>query len=277
MVSTYLILFSIMGGFSILGSTFLILMYFCTRNVERPAFKRVFWMSICDLLLSLKFWLALITGARVSMEQSKFLCLFSAIFGQFAGIATTSWYFMISVCVYAVFQPPESRWRLFLKSETLQHVYVWSVATFTSLLPWWTGHYGDLDDGTQCWISGAGDLMKLAQGIPLYLHLLFAFYLLAYAVVMSKTTFNFNKRIKEQMFVFVGVFLIVWFWPALALTWDLISPGTLPLALHYMDIGAISGNGFFNFVVWIPDICPCIKEHDISLNSTTEDYEETES
>jgi len=265
-----------MGGFSILGSTFLILMYVFTRNIENPAFKRVFWMSICDLLLSLKFWLALITGARVSMEQSKFLCLFSAIFGQFTGVATISWYFIISICVYAVFQPPESRWRLFLKSETLQHVYVWSIAAFTSLLPWWTGRYGDMDDGTQCWISGAGDRMKLAQGIPLFLYLLFAFYLLAYAFVMSKTTFNFNKRIKEQMFVFVGVFGIAWIWPALAITWDMISPGTLPLGLHYMDIGAISGSGFFNFLVWLPELCPCTQEHDISLNSsTTDDCEET--
>jgi len=75
------------------------------------------------------------------------------------------------------------------------------------------------------------------------------------------------------MFVFVGVFAVAWIWAALAHTWDIISPGTLPIGLHYMYIGAVSGSGFFNFLVWLPQVYPCSykKEHNpiLLLPSTT--------
>jgi len=270
MPSAYLIIFSISGGLSILGSAFLILLYLATAGLGSRAFRRVFWMSLCDLGLSLKFWIALITRADVSMESNKFACLCSAIVGNFFGIATISWYFMISVCVYAVFKPPESRWRLFLEYESIQHVYVWSVSTFTALLPWWTGRYGDMDDGTQCWISGAGDPMKLTLGFPLYTAYLFASYLAVYVFFLSNTDLM-RQRIKEKMLVFVGVFLFTWIWPSIALAWDFISHETMPVELHYMDVGAISGSGLFNFLVWIPQVCPCLLERNVSINSTNDE------
>jgi len=233
-------------------------------------------MSICDLLLSLKFWLALVTQAPVSMERSKFVCLLSAITGNFFAIATISWYFVISVCVYAVFQHSESRWRWFLQNEGIQHVYVWGLSTFGAFLPWWS--YGDMDDGTQCWISDFQDPMRLTMELPLYIYLLFACYLLYFVFFISKASV-LNAWLRERMLAFVGVFTIVWIWPTLATTWSFISPETLPLGLHYMDVGAICGSGFFNFLVWITHpayrnlVCSCSEPDDltstnISLNNS---------
>jgi len=225
-------------------------------------------MSLCDLGFAIKFLLALFTQANVSMESNPVACLFSAILGNFFGIAVISWYFMISVCVYASLQPQESRWRFFLEYPSIQHGYVWTVSTFAALLPWWTGHYGTMDDGAQCWISRTGDPMKLTLGVPLYSYFLFDCYLISYVFFLSKTTFNFSARIKEQMIIFVGVYVCAWFWAALAMTWEFIAPGTFPVALHYMDVGAISGSGFFNFVCWLPQIFP--KKPDSSINPTNE-------
>jgi len=273
MAFAHLILFPVMGGLSILGSIFLMLVYLFTKGGSRP-FKRVFWMSLCDLGLSLKFVITLIPEANVSMEQNEFACLFSAIFGTFCTLATLSWYFMISICVYAVFQPPESQWRLLSEYEVLQHGYVWTISTFAGLLPWWTGHYGTIESSAQCWIPGDGDPMKLTVAAPLYFYLLFDFYLLIYVYLMSKNSFNFRKRIKEQMFVFAGVFAIAWIWPAIAMTWDFISAETLPKGLQYMNVGVKSGSGLFNFIVWLPQACPSDlcnpkKRDNSDLKSTT--------
>jgi len=85
------------------------------------------------------------------------------------------------------------------------------------------------------------------------------------------------------MLAFVGVFTIAWIWPALAMTWDFLSPGTLPIGLHYMDVGAISGSGFFNFLVWISHpayrAMVCQKEeqyeNQMSLDETKDDTKDS--
>jgi len=236
-------------------------------------------MSLCDLGLSLKFWLAIVTQAPVSMERNKFVCLLSAISGNFFAIATVSWYFIISVCVYSVFQSQKSRWRLMLTHESLQHVYVWSLAVFGALLPWWSDHYGDMDDGTQCWIPGIQDPMKLTLVLPLFIYLFFAFYLLIYVFLKSRTPFVLNARLKERMISFVGVFSVAWIWPAFAAAWDYISPGTLPDIFHYMDVGVVCGSGFFNFVVWITHpafrnaLCQIIVDKEESLLDQESTYD----
>jgi len=237
-------------------------------------------MSLCDLGLSLKFWIAIVTQAPVSMERNKFICLLSAISGNFFAIATVSWYFIISVCVYSVFQPAKSRWRWILTHESLQHIYVWSLAIFGALLPWWSDNYGDMDDGTQCWIPGLQDPMKLTLLLPLFIYLVFAIYLLIYVFFMSKTPFALNTRLKERMLSFVGVFTCAWIWPALAGIWDFSSPGTIPVILHYMDVGVVCGSGLFNFVVWITHpayrkaLCQIIVEKEETLlgNDTNESH-----
>jgi len=53
------------------------------------------------------------------------------------------------------------------------------------------------------------------------------------------------------MLLFVGIFALAWFWPGFAGFWDFISPNTLPIYFHYMDVGAICGSGLCNFIVWI--------------------------
>jgi len=185
---------------------------------------------------------------------------------------------MIAICVYAIFQPRESRWRWILKHEGLQHAYVWSLATFGAFLPWWKNRYGDMDDKTACWIPNLQDPMRLTMEAPIYLCLLFNFYLLGYVFCMSKTALTLNERLKERMFAFVGVFIVCWFWPGLATMWGFISPDTLPRTLHYFDVGAVSGSGFCNFIVWITHpayktmISDCFFEGSgyRTLNSTTE-------
>jgi len=57
------------------------------------------------------------------------------------------------------------------------------------------------------------------------------------------------------MFSFVGLFAIAWIWPALASLWNYIAPGTLPLPLHYLDVAAVSGSGFFNFFSMVYTSC----------------------
>jgi len=251
MFDPYLLIFAITGGLSMFGSSFLMFVYLWNKELRSESFKRVFWMSLCDFFLSLKFWLEIITQTPVSMERNRSVCLFSAIVGQFFGIATISWYFVISVCVYCVFQPPESRWRWLLNQDLLQHAYAWGLSTFCAFLPWWSSTYGDMDDGTQCWIPGISDPMKLTLMLPLFVYLLFAAYLLSYVVFISQIGVALNTQLRERMLSFVGVFLVAWIWPFLALIWDFASPGTLPLPLHFMDVGAMCGSGFFNFCVWI--------------------------
>jgi len=273
--SAYVVIFSITGGLSVVGSTALIILFLWKAELRSGPFQKVFWMSLCDLGLSLKFWLAMVTQAPVSMERNQFVCLLSAITGNFFGIATVSWYFVIAICVYSVFQPRDSRWRWVLNNEILQHTYVWGLATFGAFLPWWTNRYGDMDDGTQCWIPGLQDPMKLTMELPLYLYLCFAFYLFFYVFFLSKTTLILNTRLRERMFSFVGLFAIAWIWPALASLWNYIAPGTLPLPLHYLDVAAVSGSGFFNFLVWFTHpaysslICSCFINDESRMGTNT--------
>jgi len=278
----YVIIFAITSGLSLLGSISLIVMFLFGTDKSGP-FKKVFWMSICDLGLALKFWIGQISQAPISMEKNKALCLLSAISGNFFGIATVSWYFIIALCVYAIFQSRESRWRWILLQDELQHIYVWSVAIFGALLPWWGNSYGDLDDGTECWIPGKQDLMKLTIEAPVYLGLVFNFYLIGYVFFMSKTTLTLTSRLKERMFAFVCIFMFCWFWPGLATMWGFISPETFPPNLHYMDVGAVSGSGFCNFIVWITHpvyktaVCDCFAVEESTATRTLIDTTEGES
>jgi len=273
------IIFSITSGLSILGSVALIIMFLWGTDKSGP-FRKIFWMSVCDFGLAMKFWLPQLTQTHVSMDDHKGLCLFSAISGNFFGIATISWYFIIALCVHAIFKPRESRWRWILEREWVQHLYVWTLSLIGAFLPWWGNSYGELPDGLQCWIYRDDDLMKLTINAPIYVGLIFDFYLLGYVLFMSKTTVTLTARLKERMFAFVGVYIICWFWPGFNATWLFISPTTCPDALRYLEVGAVSGSGFCNFMVWITHpayknlVCDCFSEQSTAtqtLMSTTED------
>jgi len=249
--SVYGKIFTVMGGLSILGSTILIALYFWKRELRSGSFKRVFWMSVCDLFLSLKFWLMMVTRTPVSMDRDRPMCYLSAIAGNFFTTATISWYFIIAVCVFSVFQPERSKWRYVMSNELIQHAYVWTLSALCAFLPLATDSYGGTDDGTQCWIPDSRDPMKLTLVLPLYSYLVFAFYLLFYVFFKSSTRSVLDERLKERMLLFVGIFAFAWFWPGFATAWDFISPDTQPIYIHYMDVGAICGSGLCNFIVWI--------------------------
>src|SRR4051812_41552525 len=81
------------GTLSLLGSLFIIVCFFCIRELRRRTLMQlVFLMSVCDFMFSLKFWLPAVINqlkldTRNNNEQIDKFCLFQAIVHQIFGLA----------------------------------------------------------------------------------------------------------------------------------------------------------------------------------------------
>jgi len=239
-MNSYDVLYLVVGTLSLIGSLSIMVLFIWKKELRTENFNRVFWMSFCDFGLSLKFWVSAVVGHPLSKGSG--LCALSGITGNFFSIATATWYFIIAVNIYRVFQGLSKASFL----SRYQHHVVWSISLVVGFLPWSLDDYGPIDDGDQCWITGNTDLMRLTFTVPLYVYLVFSIYLLGYVMLHGAVL---TTRLRRRMVAFVLVFSGAWIWTIIANTWAFFSE-SIPDVLYYADLTGVIASGFLNFLVW---------------------------
>eukprot|EP00457_Paulinella_chromatophora_P007007 gb/GEZN01007027.1/.p1 GENE.gb/GEZN01007027.1/~~gb/GEZN01007027.1/.p1 ORF type:complete len:427 (-),score=15.16 gb/GEZN01007027.1/:247-1527(-) len=255
------LLLGVISCMSMFCSLCIILIFIVFQRVRSSSYKRVLFMSLCDLGLSFQFTVVFWNPSRpLTMTHNPVLCNISAIAQNFFVVATVSWYMMIALSVFAIFANATQVRISTFSLDRCQHFYVWPVSIFCSWLPWYTGDYESVDNDTNCWISESGDLIKLTLLLPILLSLVASlFIVIKVGLLMSSAAANSNGAASSEalasfrfrMLFFVGMFTFCWIWPAISNTWDIINPGGVPTSLHIVSLCVMCGCGIFNFIVWV--------------------------
>ena len=150
---------------SFLGSSFMFVVGACAASMRGPLASGVIkWMSFFDALFAAKFILSaslglcgdtsIVNDYRTSTDNVTAMCFLSAWLGQFFGLGSISWNFVIAVYLFFMVWDPAGfskarRWLI----VRLSHVFVWCFALLTCLIAHASSAITFTDDGT-CWLSG---------------------------------------------------------------------------------------------------------------------------
>jgi len=215
-------------------------------------------MSLSDLGLSFRHLLEFI---QYPATEGSAACILSAWLGTFFILATSSWYFLISVVTFRTFlgrstangdyQPTGYSSK---QVSLWEHGFVWGLSLFAALFPGLSGYFGVTEDDGTCWITKDHRLVRLIVTIPLCIYLTFAATLLWFVNSVSHRLMGMSdarSRVMRQMVFFVGVFFLTWSWTLMDNIYGIANQTeSRPIWIRYLDSIAVSGSGFFNFLVW---------------------------
>lgn len=225
------------------------------RAKWRRVYAAVFFMSACDFVFALKYFLPAAAGTLFETERTP-LCVFEAVVGQFFGLASASWHFIITANTLAALRMsfrmrPAARrgitWRA--------HAFVWSLSAGTTAVLAARNAFGPSSDGT-CWVPGSPDsvgALRLLFYMPISAYIGAALVLLGTVACRRSRRSLFHPAQLRRMVVFAGVFVAGWMWPC-ATRWIQVLNGgdgshVPPWILAMHDL-FLSGTGAFNFAVW---------------------------
>jgi len=256
---SFFILYAIMSIISICASISLLSVFILKTTLRTPHIMRIFWMVLCDLGLSLRHMIEFVYY-HPTMDNSPAACTLSAWLGAFFITATSSWYFVISVATFRTFlgkplvTSNENGSNEKNQVSIWEHIYVWGLSLFSACYPWLQGYFGPTEDDGTCWITQDHRYVRLIITIPLFIYLLFAAGLLILVLVVSRTLLgksDARSRVLKQMVFFVGVFFFTWSWTLMDNIYGIAGAiDKRPEIIRYLDSIAVSGSGFFNFLVW---------------------------
>jgi hypothetical protein len=219
----------------------------------------VFFLSLCDSLLSLKFIVTAVYPSSDELEQPGPACYIQAGWAQFWGIGSIAWNGMISLNLIINLQKQG-----FAKTSSLvkyYHMVVWSLAAGTTAIVYIEhDRIGASGDGT-CWIEKNNDPFRLLFFVPL---ILFFSLSLASLVLCFLRTQNLpgmsdssRRGVVLRMISYTGVFLLCWSGPIIhriqLLADKKVDPENPnePTPLMLLDASGICIQGFANSMVWL--------------------------
>eukprot|EP00808_Paulinella_micropora_P023358 g6630.t1 len=232
------VLLGALGSLSMLCSLSIVVIFCAFRRVRSASYKRVVFMSLCDVGLALQLVLRWWSEQPWTLAQDP--CTLRAASQTFFVVATVSWYLMLALSVFTIFTQV-ARSRLAHRLERYQHCYVWPLGVLCACVP--------------C-LAEAPTAAGVELLVPIGLSLLASCFIMAQValragpVTAADTRANFRCR----MLFFVGMFCICWVWPALNISWDLVQ-GPAPNWLHVLTLCTMAANGIFNFTVWVGAPC----------------------
>jgi len=131
---------------SMLGSAFIIVMYWAYTDLRKFAFKLVVMLSICDVIMGFGTYLE-------DGNEDNALCRVQAFIIQFGSISGVFWTLVIAYSIREVVLLQPRNLHIEDKMQRF-HIVVWSSSLFLSILPFLSNSYGDADGW--CWISKYG-------------------------------------------------------------------------------------------------------------------------
>jgi len=204
-------LYAVMSPLSALGSLCLMLVFWFAAKLRTPHLTRVFWMCFCDFFLSIRHWTEFFVY-KPMMDTNRTVCLLNAFGGTFFMMATMSWYFVISVCIFLTLAGKTSQEISGRKQRVLTHAYVWTCSLAAFLYPYLTNNLDGIPDDGMCWITVDSLLTRLVILVPLFIYLLWAAFLLLFGFYTMKkaqtvsTESAARSRVILRLLSFVGVF-----------------------------------------------------------------------
>lgn len=207
----------------------------------------VFWMCCSDFLSSF----------RISFEffvyrpHDNLFCIFNALLGTFANIASISWHMVIAVTIVLIFLGVETS--IFRRWYFVPHMYVWVTAFVCMLIPLLLKHYGPMPDDGTCWILPEYRLTRFVLVLPMAVSLISSLILLALILYLyHKNRISVAHRLHLRMTgPFVLNFVLLWSWRFIYETWSMSDSNNFPPQwLRYLNIIALVSSGFCNVVLW---------------------------
>lgn len=241
-----------LAALSFAGALIVMLTYFMVPDLRKHPTNMIFFLSLCDSLLSLKFMLTAVYSDSDELEHIATTCYMQAGWAQLWGIGSVAWNGMISLNLIINLQKVG-----FAKTASFgkyYHLFVWGLASLTTgIMYMGHGHIGPSGDGT-CWIEKNEDPYRLLFFIPL----IFFFSLSIASLVLCFTrTHNLvglsdasRRGVMLRMVTYTGVFLLCWSGPVVHRIY-LLSAGTDLEILQILDACGICVQGFANSMVWL--------------------------
>eukprot|EP00026_Physarum_polycephalum_P003879 Phypoly_transcript_03895.p1 GENE.Phypoly_transcript_03895~~Phypoly_transcript_03895.p1 ORF type:complete len:624 (+),score=54.89 Phypoly_transcript_03895:95-1966(+) len=268
MIPTVYHVAAILSLLSCLGSGSVVFSYISFPELRKHPTIMVVFLSICDMLYSLKFIAVGLSEAALSLEDSphKGWCIMGAMWGQFWGVSSISWNAMISLNVVMNLRNPFKSTTRFLK---FYHAYVWSVALITTCILF--SHpksLGPNGEGT-CGVDDATNPLRLVFYFPLLTYMMLGIFCLVLSLkgmadLQNPKLFKASQRRKlmGRLILVVLVFICCWAGPTIHRGCELILRKTIGGAFWYLDVGSLSIIGFINAIVWFtnPDFISLMRE-----------------
>lgn len=273
-----------LAAMSFFGAMFVILSYFSMAVLRKHPTNMVFFLSVSDLLFSMKYIVtALIPNSRALEERYGPACYLQAGWAQFWGLASISWNGMISLNL--IIDLHKQGFARTANLSKFYHLWVWGLSAATTGIMFAYAaemppktQIGPSGDGT-CW--AASDSMKLLFFVPLIAYFSISLIAVIFAFVRTSHAMSDSARrgVMLRMILYVAVFLFCWSGPLAHRVYNLVTntPDTEPedssdsrgaddtaaKTLKYLDAIGISIQGFSNAMVWLtnPSFFASFKQH----------------
>lgn len=260
----YVLLFTSL--LSLIGSLAIVLMSFRIKVIQSEFSDLIVSMALTDFFFSIKFILSssmVISGDISIITDGTPACYLSAIMGQFFGLGTISWNFVISLYLFLLmYKPIKFRHKLKeigrTKLNIYVHSFVWGLSIFTIFISGVTGNIGSSPHGT-CWLK---DLYILFFYGFLVVYWCFSIFVVSYTGMVLKKAAKATrgkgpraaKVAQQQLGVFTIAFVTVWLWGLIFRVVQLNHLDDLTEIPTWLTLSQgffLGMGGFINFTIWL--------------------------
>lgn len=158
------------SGFSLLGSSFVIISYIKFPRLRSFAFQLILMVAISDFIRAVSYILT------PSIDES--LCIPQAVLSSFSAFASLLWVGSIAFTIQRTLLWNHSV-SINLRQNLQYHIFIWGISAVLTLLPFTTGDY-ETSDVLWCWITfqtQSGVLWALVcYYVPLWLMMCYLIY-----------------------------------------------------------------------------------------------------
>lgn len=240
---------------SAFSSLILMISIIMAQNKEHVLMKKdqmanIFWMSFCDLGLSLR---GLIQFIPYVLKMDKY-CWISGFGGVFFVVAIHCWYFIIAFQIL-VTTHSISITRCTEGKRFMYHIFAWGLSFILASVP--LNHYHIQSLTNTCWFRDLwfGEMLVFLE------HTIFLGFAILLLLIMALTLFSQLSQREGRILlmrasVFVIVFVITWLPSWIEIAFDM-SLQTVPLLISQGSSICASSSGTLNLFVWLvffPDI-----------------------
>jgi len=233
---------------SMIGSAFIIAMYWAYTDLRKFAFKLVVMLSICDMILGFGNYLG-------DGNQDNTMCHLQGFIIQFGSISGVFWTGAIAYSIRQVVLIQPRNMNIEDKMNTF-HIVVWSSSFILSIVPFFSNSYGDADGW--CWISKYGDhsvtwgtfWRMVCFYVPLWLTIVFI-------IIIYRRTLRVLDRSAEsfrRMRWYPMVLIITYFFATVDRVWQLFGDANYELSVFRVFFVSLAG--LFNVLIygWTPAV-----------------------
>jgi len=231
--------------FSFVGCIFIIACYTKFRDLRSFAFELVLCLSISDLISSfVKLW-------GDAGNHGKVLCWLQAFLMAFGELASVLWAAALAFVLHMAFLRGDPA---FGPSSIVQyrkkfHGAVWGTTLGLSLLPSFTGSYGDI--GEWCWILSTRSIDTAWRFMQFYIIMWVAvgYCIFVYFSVRKKMKESAGSELATRIMYYPLVLAIIWLPGSIGVFWKMVG-GSNHLSNKILVAFCSGIFGFANAVVY---------------------------